>query len=301
MSTRTPHLLEPYLPLSPSSLTLLTSVLGATTNWLLLRFLAHHLARPTGSDGDSDGDGGYGEAVDDRARKGGDKAVVFVSFMRDYAFWKEGAARLGVDLDLAINQETLIFIDGLTGLFVPAPRKATPQPSGRRTLRSGKLADIRTELDRAVDDIGSVQSNSAVNRKIVLIIDQPDSYLAMTSSQNTPGQITDMIISLREKVHAAILTMAVDEPLIESQSTTLERCHASLALSTAHEARLVLSLRRLDTGVATDVSGVLRITRGGAYEEGIEKEDEEGEEVEAHEYLYFVAQDGGVKIFERGQ
>lgn len=92
--------------------------------------------------------------------------------------------------------------------------------------------------------------------------------------------------------------MAADEPLIHSQTTTLERSHASLTLATAHEARVVLSVRRLDTGTATDVSGVLRITRGGAYEDG---EGEEGEEVEAHEYLYFVAQDGGVKIFERGQ
>lgn len=91
MSTRIPHLLEPYLPLPASSLTLLTSVLGATTNWLLLRYLAQHLARQARSSGDDeDGD----EDVVSGKRRGGDKAVVFVSFMRDYAFWKEGAARL---------------------------------------------------------------------------------------------------------------------------------------------------------------------------------------------------------------
>jgi len=90
MSTRIPHLLEPYLPLPASSLTLLTSVLGATTNWLLLRYLAQHLARPARGSDDEDHD----EDEVGGKRRGGDKAIVFVSFMRDYAFWKEGAARL---------------------------------------------------------------------------------------------------------------------------------------------------------------------------------------------------------------
>lgn len=103
-------------------------------------------------------------------------------------------------------------------------------------------------------------------------------------------------------MYASILTMAADEPLMDAQSTTLERSHASLVLSIAHEARAVISLRTLDTGTAKDVSGVLRIGRGGAYEDGATAGDaDEAYEVEAHEYLYFVAQDGGLKIFERGQ
>jgi elongator complex protein 6 len=62
-------------------------------------------------------------------------------------------------------------------------------------------------------------------------------------------------------------------------------------LSLAHEAEAILSLRLLDTGAAKDVSGVVRITRGGgALERAIEE----------HEYLYHVGGDGGVKVFERG-
>ena len=49
-------------------------------------------------------------------------------------------------------------------------------------------------------------------------------------------------------------------------------------------------MRKLDTGAAKDVSGVLRITGGGAREG-----------VEACEYLYLVGADEGVKVFERGQ
>lgn len=93
MSARIPHLLTPYLPLPSSSLTLLTSVLGATANWLLLRYLLYHLAPRTADDEEPESlrrRGGTG----DEAQGGGDTAVVLVSFMRDYAFWKDGAVRL---------------------------------------------------------------------------------------------------------------------------------------------------------------------------------------------------------------
>jgi elongator complex protein 6 len=79
--------------------------------------------------------------------------------------------------------------------------------------------------------------------------------------------------------------------LVHAQTTTLEREHAALALSLAHEADAVLSLRMLDTGTARDVSGVVRIT--------VRSEEEEQREREK-EFLYFVAGDGAVKVFERG-
>lgn len=95
-----------------------------------------------------------------------------------------------------------------------------------------------------------------------------------------------------KKVHATIMTLSADEPLVSSQTTTLEKEHAALVLSAAHEAELVLSLRLLDTGTAKDVSGVVRITRGGS---------ESDRSVEEREYLYHVGGDGGVRVFERGQ
>lgn len=65
----------------------------------------------------------------------------------------------------------------------------------------------------------------------------------------------------------------------------------------AHLAKIVLSVRELDTGGARDVSGVLRVSRGGAwwgFDDG-----EEGE-FEEREVLFFVGGDGGVRVFERG-
>lgn len=73
MASKIPPLLEPYLALpQEASLILLTSVLGASTNWLALRFLHSALASPEDED----------------------VKVVFVSFMRDLAFWKDGSKRL---------------------------------------------------------------------------------------------------------------------------------------------------------------------------------------------------------------
>lgn len=88
------------------------------------------------------------------------------------------------------------------------------------------------------------------------------------------------------------MTLSADEPLVAGQTTTLEKDQAALVLSAAHEAEMVLSLRLLDTGTAKDVSGVVRITRGGA---------ESSQPVEEKEYLYYVGGDGGVRIVERGQ
>lgn len=66
-----------------------------------------------------------------------------------------------------------------------------------------------------------------------------------------------------------------------------------------------MQLRGLDTGVAGDVSGVLRISRGGGWvpEVGIankgQSHDHSG--LEEKEVLYFVQGDGAVRVFERGE
>ena len=66
-------------------------------------------------------------------------------------------------------------------------------------------------------------------------------------------------------------------------------------MSIAYQAHLVLSTRQLETGVAKDVSGVLRITQGAAVWEQLP-----GYNSEQAEYLYHIAADGGARVFERG-
>jgi len=90
MAPQIPPLLSTYLALpAETSLILLTSVLGASTNWLVLRYLQSYLqAPPSGVHGSN-----YDVEVTNRDRDG-DINVVLVSFMRDLAFWKEGTRKL---------------------------------------------------------------------------------------------------------------------------------------------------------------------------------------------------------------
>jgi elongator complex protein 6 len=60
---------------------------------------------------------------------------------------------------------------------------------------------------------------------------------------------------------------------------------------------MVMQLRTLDTGAAKDVSGVLRVSKGGEQEE-----HKTGEEKwEEKELLYFVQRDASVRVFGRGE
>ena len=92
------------------------------------------------------------------------------------------------------------------------------------------------------------------------------------------------------------MTLAADTPLTAVNDTPLETKHAALLLSIAHQADLVMALRLLDTGTATDVSGVCRITTGD-----LEGKGSTEQKLEARELLYFVGGDNAVKVFERGQ
>lgn len=95
MSSRIPPLLEPYLALPPeASLVLLTSVLGASTNWLVLRFL--HSAF-VGSEASSD------ISSEDESK------VLLVSFMRDLAFWKENARRMVGEIFVKFSSLFLVY------------------------------------------------------------------------------------------------------------------------------------------------------------------------------------------------
>lgn len=80
MSSRIPPLLEPYITLPPeASLILLTSVLGASSNWLVLRFLHNALLSQ--------------DATPELPAED-DTKLLLVSFMRDLAFWNENGRRL---------------------------------------------------------------------------------------------------------------------------------------------------------------------------------------------------------------
>ena len=138
-----PPLLSSHLAVPPeSSLTILTSVLGASSNWLLLRYLYSALTSRKGTN-----------ASDNSERE---IKVVLVSWLRDLTFWKEGTKRLGIDLSKSFR---FTFIDGLgTSLG----------------LGSGAIEDV----EKAV--IGAVSKEDG--SRALVVLDGIDFLLAATET-----------------------------------------------------------------------------------------------------------------------
>ncbi|KAK2757343.1 hypothetical protein FQN54_004857 [Arachnomyces sp. PD_36] len=311
-----PHLLTPYLHLPQYSLTVLTSVLGATSNWLVLRYL-HAALSSSFKDADS---GGIGE-VAGRKRK-----VVLVSFLRGWAFWRAETRRLGLDLNRLVNENRLSFVDGVSGLFPIEEQSRGLQSSARPSAANAPclapkanhvklqwkanegLNKIEKDIVAAIDQLKTQAADG--DDEILLIVDQPDLLLSATGMKDGTGatQMEDLILGLRSHVHSSIVTLSADFPLVQTTSlgephpqTPLEQAHSSFLIWMAHQATLVLQLRNLDTGVAKDVSGVLRISRGGSAGDALLGNGEQEQKWEENEYLYFVQGDGGVRVFGRGE
>ncbi|KAL8685572.1 MAG: hypothetical protein Q9224_005766, partial [Gallowayella concinna] len=159
-------------------------------------------------------------------------------------------------------------------------------------LQDGGIGEVEGLLLKAIDEA------KATSTRIFLVLDGVDFLLAATEAG--VDAVLDTIWELREHVHATIVSASADFPLIQAQHTPLELNHAAFVTSLAHQARILWSVRELDTGSARDVSGVLRITKGPAMENEAEEEfSREGVE-EEKELLYFIAGDGSVRVFERG-
>ncbi|PHH82654.1 hypothetical protein CDD82_5290 [Ophiocordyceps australis] len=278
---RIPPLLEPYLaPLPRGALVLLTSVLGARANWLVVRFIYAVLRQRVDDEGQSLRNDGH---------DGGTPGVVLLSFMRDEAFWLDAASKMGLDLHHLARRGAFVFVPGLTGLFAPTA------PPG-----SDALGSLGAAVNVALAQLSASQP--------ILIIDQPDVLLAARGNAMTARRLHDSLLTLRQRVHAALIVLSADHPLIHSRATSLERHHAALALSLAHAAHTVMALRPLDTGAAPDVSGVLRLSTrldhldyaydGQLQHHGPHKSLQQT--LPSAEFLYHVAGDATVRVFERG-
>ena len=93
MTTRIPQLLSPYICIPPQySLTLLTGLLGASANWLVIRYLYAAL----GSNAQALRNGVDRTLPRDATAGDEGVAVVLMSWMRDFEFWKTEARRAAV-------------------------------------------------------------------------------------------------------------------------------------------------------------------------------------------------------------
>jgi elongator complex protein 6 len=136
--------------------------------------------------------------------------------------------------------------------------------------------------------------------KTIVIMDGLDFLLASRPSF-TNLALSRTIMTLRQYVHNIIVTSSADYPLLHNSSssaTPLEGEHRAFVTTMAHQSRVVVQLRSLGTGAAKDITGVLRISAGGAYDDESKEDDAAFEEAE---WLYQVRGDGSVRIWGRGE
>lgn len=210
-------------------------------------------------------------------------AILFVSFLRDANFWMSGAKRIGLDLAKLEEEKRFNYVDGLGSLFLAG------------NSHSSKVSTLRNpDLHRITEDLRTTIQMMKGNRKLILVIDGLD-FLLAAGVEITSAALGDMIMGLREEVHATALTLSADLPLVARCQSPLECEHAAFLVSIAHQADILMNLRMLDSGTAKDVSGVIRITIGDT------KEENKTQDLEDSEYLYFVGGDNSVQVFERGQ
>jgi elongator complex protein 6 len=111
------------------------------------------------------------------------------------------------------------------------------------------------------------------------------------------------ILRLHTLASHILVHLPADDALISPSDPPqpLEMDAHNLLVKTAHMSTRILSCRVLDTGVAKDVSGVLRVTENNAsIQVGFEEQEPTDEGNRGAELLYLVKGDGTVKIFERG-
>lgn len=153
-----------------------------------------------------------------------DVSVLLVSFLRDFAFYREGMGRLGVDLEVAVagrrgkgrGGRKLGFVDGLTGLFVVDQGGGGRQQQQQTLLRNddeeqtkwkrsiSSSRDVR-EVGKVIGDVLDQLSSGAERKrkKVVLVLDGLDFLVAAAGSgedgSNKTGEaVREMVMDLRE-------------------------------------------------------------------------------------------------------
>jgi elongator complex protein 6 len=182
------------------------------------------------------------------------------------------------------------YVDALSAFGDEKERPKTvvdPAQSQTRMLNSHDLSDFVVTMNEAFTSLG--------DRDIILVLDSPDLILGTTDSG--AEAVISAILKLRLRVHATIILLRAD--LFDSDGefqnpTPMQIQQQQLLLSLAHQADTVFSVRKLDTGLAKDVTGVLRITTAN------KEVGDDDKILPAKEFLYHVHANRAVVVWERG-
>jgi elongator complex protein 6 len=335
-TSRIPPLLQPLVRTPKNdSLLLLTSTLDASANWLLTRFLCDALGS-----GQKDIDHGGAKNVvlvswmrdyefwRQEARKGTGLDLGGLRAQGRFAF-VDGLSGLFLPTEeheadqqrpqsLPASPAGTPAIRGPQSLPVRAPPgrtlpTAAQAPPGLPASHQGVYALSSTSLDHINATIpaaiASLRPSPAATRTLV-ILDNPDLLLACVPAL-THSKLTSFFLGLHTQPSVSHLLVHLQSDLAllapPERPSPLQIAQQNLVVKTAHMSAKVLGVRVLDTGVARDVSGVLRVTvnRDSWANIATVGDGQEGGAVQApeemgSEMLYKVNGDGSVKVFERG-
>lgn len=185
-----------------------------------------------------------------------------------------------------LTSSKLCYVDGLS-----LPGRQLP---GILPLETITLKD----LDRCLTTAIKTLSDRNRSNKIIVVFDGLD-FLLACQPKITSHDVQQMLVELQSRVHGVVATCAADSALLhqtDAAATPLELEHTTLARGLAHQARWVFQLRPLETGQSKEVSGSVRVSKGGAWES-----IENATVLDEGEWLFHARNDGGVKIWGRGE
>ena len=342
-SSRIPPLLQPLVRTpKDDSLLLVTGTLDASANWLIARFLYDALSAGGGRD-DGNHDGGPTKVVlvswmrdyefwRQEVRKGTGLDLGSLRTQGRFAFvdglsalflpgdGDAAAAGAGAAATTGIGsgggEKRLPTRPSAPPGRLPPPERTPPAPGqgianpppGLHALSSASPDHVAATVAAALAPLRSSDPASTT----LVVLDNPDLLLAAAPSL-TPSSLTSLFLTLHshQSVSHLLVHLQADQALLTPSlpPQPLQIAHQNLLVKTAHMSAKVLGVRVLDTGVARDVSGVLRATvnkgswatvgalhsadPGGRHE--ADAPEEMGSEV-----LYKIHADGSVKVFERG-
>ena len=94
-------------------------------------------------------------------------------------------------------QSRFAFVDGLSGLFLPASKEAMPEGEEKLIMRSAQLRMVYEDIFSAVRTLKRLQKEPQT-RKILLIIDNIDLLLATAGMNASAVRLGDMLMDLQE-------------------------------------------------------------------------------------------------------
>jgi elongator complex protein 6 len=202
----------------------------------------------------------------------------------------------GLDLPSLVKQRRLVYVNGLSTVGSDGDSAASlPKTS----LEALSLVALSKAIDNALKAAGYTPNSDGGRTQAALIVVDGLDFILASQPEIDAVHLQQLLSKLLTSTQSLIVSCHADTPLLHNRhesSTPLEREHGTFITAMAHQARLVLQLRGLDTGSARDVTGIMRISPGG-------QQDDEGDTptLTEGEWLYQCKSDGSVKVWSRGE